>query len=53
MKKGGSGQPEPIGGINGRVAVDEQPVEGVAPALPRHVQVAPRQEAGLPKMCVQ
>jgi hypothetical protein len=48
VEEGRGRQPEPVGRVNGRVAVDEQPVERVAPALPRHIQVAARQEARLP-----
>lgn len=47
VEEGGGGEPHPVGAVDGGVAVDEQPVKRVAPALPRHVQVAPRQEAGL------
>ena len=49
VEEGRRRQPEPVGRVDGRVAVDEQPVERVAPALPRHVQVAARQEARLPR----
>ena len=42
---------KPVGAIDGGVAVNEQPVKRVAPALPGHIEVPARQKAGLHNAC--
>ena len=46
IEKGAGGQPHPVAVVDEVVAVNQQPVEGVPPTLPGHVEVPSCEEAG-------